>query len=54
MHLALRALRAPAAFDGSDFLPGGATVLVDGDLRTDHRALRRPVAVLVRGVDAIA
>ncbi len=26
----MRALRAPAAFDGERFLDGGATVLVDG------------------------
>src|SRR5688572_15657589 len=26
----MRALRAPAAFDGERFVPGGATVLVDG------------------------
>ena len=27
----MHAVRAPVAFDGSHFLPGGATVLVDGD-----------------------
>ena len=31
MHAQRSALRAPVAFDGSSFLPGGATVLVDGD-----------------------
>jgi imidazolonepropionase-like amidohydrolase len=31
MHGALHAVRAPHAFDGTSFLPGGATVLVDGD-----------------------
>lgn len=31
MHAALHAIRAPVAFDGSGFVPGGATVLVDGD-----------------------
>jgi imidazolonepropionase-like amidohydrolase len=31
VHVALHAMRAPVAFDGSGFLPGGATVLLDGD-----------------------
>jgi imidazolonepropionase-like amidohydrolase len=29
MHLAMRALRAPVVFDGTSFVPGGATVLVE-------------------------
>lgn len=31
MHPAMRALRAPVVFDGSGFVPGGATVLLAGD-----------------------
>ncbi len=31
MHAELRALRAPVVFDGTRFVPGGATVLVDAD-----------------------
>jgi imidazolonepropionase-like amidohydrolase len=31
MHAELRALRAPVVFDGTRFVPGGATVLVEAD-----------------------
>ena len=34
MHAQRKALRAPVAFDGSAFLPDGATVLLDGDTIT--------------------
>jgi len=39
------AIRAPHAFDGSRFLPGGATVLVDGDKIAGVEAVDHPLPV---------